>query len=57
MNKLSDKEKIIQDQAKQIEEKEKEAKKKSLAATENLKESERYQAEMAKTLEETKAAP
>ena len=57
MNKLSDKEKIIQDQAKQIEEKEKEGRKKSLAATENLKESERYQAEMAKTLEETKTAP
>ena len=55
MNKLSEKEKIIQDQAKQIEEKEKEGKK-ILAAIENLKESERSQAEMAKKLEETEAA-
>ena len=54
MNKLSEKEKIIQEQAKQIEEKEREGKK-MLAATENLKESERYQAEMAKKLEETEA--
>ena len=36
MNKLSEKEKIIQEQAKQIEDKEKEGKK-LLAATENLK--------------------
>ena len=49
MNKLSAKEKIIQEQAKKIEEKEKEGKKIS-AATENLKESERSQAEMAKNL-------
>ena len=55
MNKLSEKEKIIQEQAKQIEEKEKWGKK-ILAATENLKESERFQAEMAKKLEETEAA-
>ena len=55
MNKLSDKEKIIQEQAKQIEEKEKEGKK-ILAAKEILKESERYQAEMAKKLDETEAA-
>ena len=54
MNKLSEKEKIIQEQAKQIIEKEKEGKK-ILAATENLKESERSQAEMAKKLEETEA--
>ena len=52
MNKLSEKEKIIQEQAKQIEEKEKEGKK-ILAATENLQESERFQAEMAKKLGET----
>ena len=52
MNKLSKKEKIIQEQDKQIEEKEKEGKK-SLRATENLKESELSQAEMAKKLEET----
>ena len=55
MNNLSEKEKIIQEQAKQIEEKEKEGKK-SLAATENLKDSERSHAEMAKILEETEAA-
>ena len=55
MNKLSKKEKLIQEQAKQIEEKEKEGKK-ILAATENLKDSERSQAEMAKKLEETEAA-
>ena len=55
MNKLSEKEKIIQEQAKQIDEKEKEGKK-FLAAAENLKESERSQAEMAKKLEETEAA-
>ena len=55
MNKLSYKEKIIQDQAKQIEEKEKEGKK-ILAATEKMKDSERSQAEMAKKLEENKAA-
>ena len=55
MNKVSVKEKIIQDQAKQIEEKEKQGKK-ILAATENLKESERSQADMAKKLEETEAA-
>ena len=54
MNKLSEKEKIIQEQAKQIEEKEKQGKK-ILAATENLKESKRSQAEMAKKLEETEA--
>ena len=54
MNNLSEKEKIFQEQAKQIEEKEKE-KKKLFAATENLKESERSQAEMAKNLEETEA--
>ena len=54
-NKINKKEKIIQEQAKQIEEKEKEGKK-ILAATENLKESEQYQAEMAKKLEETEAA-
>ena len=47
MNKLSEKEKIIQEQAKQIEEKEKEGKK-ILAATENLKERKRNQAEMVK---------
>ena len=50
MNKLSEKEKIIQEQAKQIEEKEN-CGKKNLAATENLKESERSQAEMAKKME------
>ena len=55
MNKLSEEEKIIQEQAKQIEEKEKEGKK-LLATTENLKQSERSQAEMAKKLEETEAA-
>ena len=55
MNKLSGKDKIIQEQAKQIEETEKQGKK-ILAATENLKESERSQAEMAKNLEETEAA-
>ena len=55
MNKLSEKEKIIQEQAKQIEEKEKGGKK-ILATTENLKESERSQAEMAKNLEENEAA-
>ena len=54
MNKLSEKEKIIQEQAKQIEEKEQKGKK-ILAATENLRESERSQAEMAKMLEETEA--
>ena len=48
---MSDKQKIIQEQAKQIEEKEKEGKK-ILAATENLKESKRSQAEMAKKSEE-----
>ena len=42
-------------QAKQIEGKEKEIKK-ILAATENLKESEQSQADMAKMLEETEAA-
>ena len=42
-------------QAKQIEGKEKDIKK-ILAATENLKESERSQADMAKMLEETEAA-
>ena len=47
MNKLSEKEKIIQEQAKQIEEKEREGNK-ILAATENLKESERSQSETAK---------
>ena len=55
MNKISEKEEIIQEQAKQIEEKEKEGKK-ILAATENLKESEQSQTEMAKKLEETEAA-
>ena len=55
MNKLSEKEKIIQEHAKQMEEKGKESKK-ILAATENLKESERSQAEMAKKLEDTEAA-
>ena len=55
MNKLSEKEKIIQEQAKKIEEKEMEGKK-ILAATENLKESERSQAEMAKKLEKAEAA-
>ena len=55
MNNLSEKEMFIQEQAKQTEEKEKEGKK-TLAATENLKERERYQAKMAKTLEETEAA-
>ena len=48
MNKLSEKEKIIQEQAKQIEEKEKEGKK-ILADTESLKESERSQSEIAKS--------
>ena len=52
---MSEKQKIIQEKAKQIEEKEKEGKK-ILAATENLKEGERSQAEMAKTLEGNKAA-
>ena len=55
MNKLSGKDKIIQEQAKQIEEIEKQGNK-ILSATENLKESEQSQAEMAKTLEETEAA-
>ena len=55
MNKLRKKEKIIQQQAKQTEEKEKEGKK-NLAATEKLKESQRSQDEMAKNLEETEAA-
>ena len=55
MNELSEKEKIIQEQAKQIEEKEKEGKK-ILAATENLRDRKRSQAEMAKKLEETEAA-
>ena len=55
MKKLSGKQKIIQEQAKQIEEKEKEGKK-ILAPTENLKESEGSQAEMAKKLGENKAA-
>ena len=55
IKKLSEKQKIIQEQAKKIEEKEKEGKK-ILAATENLKESEQFQAEMAKTLDEAKAA-
>ena len=50
MNKLSEKDKIIQEEGKQIEEKEKEGKN-ILAATENLKESERSQSEMAKKLE------
>ena len=54
MNKLSEKEKIIQEQAKQIEEKEREGKM-ILADTENLKESKRSQAEMAKKLGETEA--
>ena len=52
---MSEKHKIIQEKAKQIEEKEKEGMK-ILAATENLKESEWYQAEIAKKLEENKAA-
>ena len=52
---MSERQKIIQEQAKQIEGKEKEGKK-ILAATENLKESERSQAEMAKKLEGNKAA-
>ena len=51
MNKLSEKEKIIQEQAKQIEEKEEKGRI-FLADTENLKESERSQAEMAKKLKE-----
>ena len=55
MNKLNEKQQIIQEQAKQIEEKEKEGKK-ILSATENLKRSERSQADMAKKLEETEAA-
>ena len=55
LNKLIEKEKIIQEQAKQIEEKEKEGKK-ILAATENLKESEWSQAEMVRKLEENKVA-
>ena len=55
MNKISEEEKIIQEQAKQTEDKEKQGKK-VVAAKENLKESERSQAEMAKMLEETEAA-
>ena len=54
-NKINKKEKIIQEQAKQIEEKEKEGKK-ILAGTENMKESEQSQAEMEKKLEKTEAA-
>ena len=55
MNELSEKGKITQEQAKQIEEKEKEGKK-ILASTENLNESERSQADMAKKLEKNRAA-
>ena len=55
VNELSDKEKMIKEQSKLIEEKEKEGKK-ILAATEKLKESKQSQAEMAKKLEETEAA-
>ena len=55
MNKLSEKEKIIQEQAKQKEEKEKEGRK-ILAAIENLKDSEWSQAKMAKNLGKTEAA-
>ena len=51
MNKLSEKDKIIHEQAKQIEEKEKQGKK-ILAATENLKGA---YAEMAKQLDDTEA--
>ena len=54
MKQLSEKQKIIQEQAKQIEEKENEGKK-ILSATENLKENERCQADMAKKLGETEA--
>ena len=53
MKKLSEKQRIIQEQVKQIKEKEG---KKILAATENLKEGEQSQAEMAKKLEGNKAA-
>ena len=51
---LSEKQEIIQEQAKKIEEKEKEGKK-LLAITENLKDSERSQAEMAKKFGENRA--
>ena len=63
MNELSEKEKIIQDQAKQIEEKEQEGSsdaliskyKEIIAAAEKLQEKERIRAEMSKSLEDTKA--
>ena len=61
MNELSEKEKIIQEQAKQIEEKEHEGSidaiiskdKEIIAAAEKLQEKERIHAEMSKRLEDT----
>ena len=61
MNELSEKEKIIQEQAKQIEEKEQEGSsntlvskdKEIIAAAEKLQEKERIHAEMSKRLEDT----
>ena len=63
MNELSEKEKIIQEHAKQIEEKEQEGSsdalvskdKEIIAAAEKLQEKERIHAEMSKRIEDTEA--